>query len=305
MTSFATARREIASIATVLTPVERVRVDAAGEGSYRALHRDSLQDVIHDLKANRASAVVVSVARCDQQARSYMALMVREFPRVPTVALLTELERSTPQTMLLLGQSGVHQLVDVRDPAGWRELRSLLLTSRGSDIQRQALGQLALDLQGAHRDCVAFFEALFLAPPRVTTVRALSTHLGVLPSTLMSRFFRAQLPAPKRYLAHARLVRASRLFENAGFSIANVANHLDYSSPQSFGRHVRTLMHMTALEFRNRYDGEGMLQHFREILVLPFADRLRHLRPLTTPAGWVPPAKAWELAESAYSLQRR
>lgn len=294
MTSFATARREIASIATVLTPVERVRVDAAGEGSYRALHRDSMQDVIHDLKANRASAVVVSVARCDQQARSYMALMVREFPRVPTVALLTELERTTPQTMLLLGQSGVHQLVDVRDPAGWRELRSLLLSSRGSDIQRQALGQLALDLQGAHRDCVAFFEALFSAPPRVTTVRDLSTHLGVLPSTLMSRFFRAQLPAPKRYLAYARLVRAARLFENAGFSIANVANHLDYSSPQSFGRHVRTLMRMTAQEFRTRYDGEGMLQHFRETLVLPFADRLRHLRPLTTPAGWVPPTtKSW------------
>jgi AraC-like DNA-binding protein len=294
MSSFAAARRELASIATVLTPVERLRVDAAGEGSYRALHRDSVQDVIHDLKANRASAVVVSVARCDQQARSYMALMVREFPRVPTVALLTELERTTPQTMLLLGQSGVRQLVDVRDPAGWRELRSLLLASRGSDIQRQALGQLALDLQGAHRDCVSFFEALFTAPPRVTTIRALSEHLAVLPSTLMSRFFRAQLPAPKRYLAYARLVRAARLFENAGFSIANVANHLDYSSPQSFGRHVRTLMHMTALEFRMRYDGEGMLQHFREILVLPFADRLRHLRPLTTPAGWVPPTtKSW------------
>ena len=290
MSSYASLRRELASVSTVLTPVERLRVDAAGEGSYRALHRDSVQDVIHDLKANRASAVLVSVARCDQQARSYVALMVREFPRVPTVALLTELERTTPHTMLLLGQTGVQQLVDVRDPAGWRELRSVLLASRGSEIQRQALGQLGLDLQGAHRDCLAFFEALFTSPPRVTTVRALAGHLGVLPSTLMSRFFRAQLPAPKRYLAYARLVRAARLFENAGFSIANVANHLDYSSPQSFGRHVRTLMHMTALDFRSRYDGEGMLQHFRELLVLPFTDRLRALRPLTTPSGWAPPA---------------
>lgn len=290
MSSYASLRRELASVSTVLTPVERLRVDAAGEGSYRALHRDSVQDVIHDLKANRASAVLVSVARCDQQARSYVALMVREFPRVPTVALLTELERTTPHTMLLLGQTGVQQLVDVRDPAGWRELHSVLLASRGSEIQRQALGQLGLDLQGAHRDCLAFFEALFTSPPRVTTVRALAGHLGVLPSTLMSRFFRAQLPAPKRYLAYARLVRAARLFENAGFSIANVANHLDYSSPQSFGRHVRTLMHMTALDFRSRYDGEGMLQHFRELLVLPFTDRLRALRPLTTPSGWAPPA---------------
>ena len=65
----------------------------------------------------------------------------------------------------------------------------------------------------------------------------------------------------------ARLVRAARLFENPGFSVANVANHLDYSSPQSFGRHVRTIMHMTAVQFRERYDGEGMLQHFRQTLV--------------------------------------
>ena len=61
--------------------------------------------------------------------------------------------------------------------------------------------------------------------------------------------------------------------------MSNVANHLDYSSPQSFGRHVRTIMRMTAVEFRDQYDGEGMLQYFRETLVLPHLDRLRNLRP--------------------------
>lgn len=283
--------REVAAVSTVLTPGERLRVDAAGDGSYQTLHRDSVEDVIHDLRANRVHAVLVSVARCDQRSSSYVAMMVREFPRVPTLALLTDVERTSPQAMLLLGRSGVRQLVDVRDPAGWRELRSLLLSSRGSDIQRQALGQLALDLAGAAPDCWQFFEALFRAPPRVCTVRELSRSLGVLPSTLMSRFFRAQLPPPKRYLAYARLVRAARLFENPGFSIANVANHLDYSSPQSFGRHVRTLMHMTAMQFRARYDGEGMLAHFRELLVLPYLDRLRSVRPLTAPTVWAPAAR--------------
>jgi len=97
----------------------------------------------------------------------------------------------------------------------------------------------------------------------------------------MSRFFRAGLPAPKRYLAAARLVRAARLFENPGFSVANIANHLDYSSPQSFGRHVRTVLGMTALEFRGRYDGAAMLLHFREMLVLPYANALRRLKPLS------------------------
>jgi AraC-like DNA-binding protein len=85
----------------------------------------------------------------------------------------------------------------------------------------------------------------------------------------------------------SRLVRAARLFENPGFSVANVSNHLDYSSPQSFGRHVKTLMHLTAVQFRERYDGEGMLQHFRESLVHPHIDKLRQLRPLApTWGGW-------------------
>jgi len=267
-------------IATMLTPTERLRVDAAGEGSYLTLHRDSVDELVQDLKSNRAGAVVLSVARCDQRARAGVAALVREFPRVPTIALLTQLDRSTPHTMLSLGSTGLRQVVDVRDADGWRELRDYLLSARGDDIQREALGALAIDLSSVSRDCWRFFEALFVAPPRLSTVRSLSLQLGVLPSTLMSRFFRAGLPAPKRYLAEARLVRAARLFENPGFSIANVSNHLDYSSPQSFGRHVRTLLHLTAGEFRRRYDGESMLRHFRETLVLPHLATLRRLRPL-------------------------
>jgi hypothetical protein len=42
-------------------PSERLRVDAAGEGLYTALHRDSIDDVIRDVKEQRASAVLVSV----------------------------------------------------------------------------------------------------------------------------------------------------------------------------------------------------------------------------------------------------
>lgn len=268
-------------IATMLTPNERIRVDAAGEGSYQAIHRDSVAELVQDLKSNRVSAVVMSVTRCDQGARASVAALVREFPRVPTVALLTQLDRTTPHAMLSLGSTGVRQLVDVRDADGWRELRAYLLSASGEDIQRKALGQLAMDLSGVSYDCWRFFEALYIAPPRVSTVRALARRLDVLPSTLMSRFFRARLPAPKQYLATARLVRAARLFENPGFSVANVANHLDYSSPQSFGRHVRTLMQMTAVEFRDRYDGEGMLEHFRQVLIVPYALQLRQLRPLT------------------------
>jgi hypothetical protein len=69
--------------------------------------------------------------------------------------------------------------------------------------------------------------------------------------------------------------------------VANVAYHLEYSSPQSFGRHIRTMIGMTAQEFRRRYDGERMVRRFREELVLPFTDVLRDFSPLGDRARWV------------------
>jgi len=270
----------------MLLAPERAPVDAAGEGFYRTYHRDSIDAVIRDLREQRVRAVLVSVARCGRTDASHVARLVREFPRVPAVALLTQVEAETPQAVLTLGQSGVRALVDVRHSSGWRELREVLIAERAGDIERQALGTLALDLAGVPEDCWRFFESLFCSSPRAPSVRALAAQLHVVPSTLMSRFFRARLPAPKRYLAMARLTHAARIFENPGLSVANVANHLDYSSPQSFGRHVRTFLGLTAVEFRQRYDGEGMLHRFREELVLPYLPVLRHFTPLEAPQRW-------------------
>ena len=58
----------------------------------------------------------------------------------------------------------------------------------------------------------------------------------------MSRFARAGLPSPKNYLAAIRLLHAAFLFETAGLSVADVAYRLEYSSPQSFGRHLRAML---------------------------------------------------------------
>jgi AraC-like DNA-binding protein len=216
-----------------------------------------------------------------------MAAMVREFPRVPALALLTDTEYATPQLVLSLGQIGVRTLIDARQPAGWQELRDILVAEKATDLQRFALGQINEDLAGAPNDCWQFFELLFSHSPRVTSVREIARHLNILPSTLMSRFFRAHLPPPKRYLSLGRLIRAARLFENPGFSIASVANHLEYSSPQSFGRHVRSVMNMSPVAFRQTYDGEGMLRRFREELVLPYVDTLRKFSPISAPPGWL------------------
>src|SRR5512141_1631110 len=274
-------------VSTVLTPSERARVDAAAQGLYPVLHRESLDEVIADLRERRAGAVLVSITKYGLYTSARMAAMVREFPRVPAMALLTESQYTTPQSVLALGQLGVRILIDARQPSGWQALRDILAAERSSDLQRTALGHLSADLVGAPNDCWRFFELLFSANPQIHTVRQLSRQLCILPSTLMSRFFRAHLPPPKRYLALARLIRAAKLFENPGLSVASVANYLDYSSPQSFGRHVRTMMKISPVYFRERYDGFGMLQYFREELIVPYVDILRTFKPAVTCPGWI------------------
>lgn len=273
-----------APIITVLEPEERSRVDAAGAGLYRAIHRDSVADALEDLKRRRVSAVLLSVVRCGREFDRRTAKVVREYPSVPTVALLASAP-ATAESLLQLGNAGVTRLVDVRVPAGWSRLRQILGSEAQFEADRVALDAIRRDLGEMSTDCFAFFEALFVASERIRTIRELALRLGVLPSTLMSRFFRARLPSPKRFLAFARLLRAARLFEDAGHSIADVANALDYSSPQSFGRHVRTLLGMTAGEFRRDMVGSRMLERLLEELVRPHRDGFRSLRPLAARPG--------------------
>lgn len=274
-------------IATVLTPLERVRVDVAAEGAFEVLHRGSVEELSEDVRAQEVDAVIVSVARYDTGSTARMAAMVREFPTVPTFALLTDVQRSTPHSVLELGRVGVRTLIDARSPAGWSALRDLLAHERSSDVQRQMLGALNLDLAGAAPDCWKFFELLFTHKPYIANVRQMGRYLNVVPGTLMSRFYRANLPSPKRYIDVGRLVRAARLLENAGLSVTSVARKLDYSSPQAFSRHVRCVLGMSPVRFREAYNGEKMLYRFREELILPHAATLRAFRPATAQPGWI------------------
>lgn len=278
----------IPPVATILTPTERGHVDVAGAGVYRAIHRNSPEEVLRDLRERRIGAVLLSVSRCEGGEAARVASVVREFPHVPAFALITQSSETNAETALELGNCGVRTIVDVRHPSGWRRLRELLGREAVIDTGRSALAVLRRDLAHVQDDCWRFFDMLFQPNFHGATVNSLARQLGVLPTTLVSRFFRAGLPAPKRYLAFARLVRAARLLENPGFSISDVANHLDYSSPQSFGRHVRVMLRVTAGQFRTCYGSERMLQRFREELVLPHLGRLRAVRPLVLRAGGRP-----------------
>ena len=101
------------AIVTFLTPAERQRVDALGQGSYTTVHRESFDDMMRDLRTKPVSAILVSVSRYQHHHASQVARMVREFPRVPAVALLTGNEARTTQSLLALGRQGVQTLVKV------------------------------------------------------------------------------------------------------------------------------------------------------------------------------------------------
>jgi AraC-like DNA-binding protein len=272
----------IGPVATLLDPRERLDVERAGAGLYRTLHRDSAQEVIRDLRQRRVSAVLFSASRCTPAELPRATRVVREFPRIPAVVILSRHSQASASDLVALGSCGMNRVIDVRPTSGWATLRETLAGEAIRERDRKAVQDMLDDLAGAPADMIRFAETLFDGYSGARTVRELSEALGVLPSTLVSRFFRARLPAPKRYLVFAGLVRAARLFENPGFSVADVANHLDHSSPQSFGRHVRTYLGVSASEFRRMYDGVSMMRRFRDELIRPYHSRLRRLSPLVS-----------------------
>jgi AraC-like DNA-binding protein len=275
-----------ATVAAVLMPGERPRVDAAGNGLFAVLHRDSIPDAVRAVRERPVDAVLVSVHRCAPEQMDVLGHLVREFPAIPTVALVSQHDPGTIEMLLRLGASGVRQVVDVTSPAGWSRLRQVVgqpATRAVARIQGPVLGTIA----DAPPDARMFVEAMVRLAPDVPTVTALAAQLSVRPSTLMSRFARAGLPSPKNYLAAIRLLHAAFLFETVGLSVADVAYRLEYSSPQSFGRHLRAMLGLTALEFRRRFPFPVALERFVALMMEPYREIWRSFHPLA--------AGSWEV----------
>ena len=267
------------TVATVLLPVERARVDAAGSGCFALLHRDSIPEAVRIVRERPVDAVLVSVHRCGPEQVEGVGHLVREFPGIPTVALVSQHDSSATEMLLRLGASGVRQVVDVTSPAGWSQLRQVVgqpATRAVARIQGPILDALS-EAPAATR---LFMEAMIRLAPETPTVTNMAQRLYVRPSTLMSRFARAGLPSPKNYLAAVRLLHAAYLFEAAGLSVADVSYRLEYSSPQSFGRHLRAMLGVTAIEFRRRFPFPVALARFVELMIVPYAGIWRVFHPL-------------------------
>lgn len=266
-------------IAAVLRPDERSRVEAAGTGWFSVVHGDTIPDAIRAVRERPVDAVLLSVGQCREGQLDALGRLVKGFPGIPTVALVSRHDAEETELLLHLGASGVRQVVDVTGPEGWQRLRHILGQPISRDVAR-IQGPLLSALGEVPPDTRIFFEALTRLAPDVPTARALADRLGVRGTTLMSRFARAGLPSPKSYLAAMRLLHAALFFERPGYTVADVAYRLDYSSPQSFGRHVRALLGITSSELRRRFPFERALGRFLELMVAPYREVWSRFRPL-------------------------
>jgi AraC-like DNA-binding protein len=299
------------TVCTVIPAPERPRLDAVGDGCFDTLHAESLREALYVARRRRVDAVIISVHRCHGEALPGVARFVREFPAIPAVALVSRHDREATETLLRLGATGVRNAVDCTQPDGWRRLRDMI-GHPASPVAARILGRLIPALASDPVDSPPsegvrlFFEAMARLAPALSTVRGLARHLRVQPSTLMSRFHRAGLPSPKSYLAGMRLLHAAFLFQNPGLSVSDVAYRMDYSSPQSFGRHVRAILGVTASEFRRRFPFDVALTRYVDLLITPYREALRAFHPFNA-GSWDqgPSAAAASWAGARESSRRR
>jgi AraC-like DNA-binding protein len=288
------------TVCTVIPAPERPRLDAVGDGCFNTLHAESLREALYVARRRPVDAVIISVHRCHGEALPGVARFVREFPAIPAVALVSRHDREATETLLRLGATGVRSAIDCTEPDGWRRLRDLV-GHPASPVAAQILARLIPPVTPGRGEPFShetrlFFEAVARLAPALSTVRGLARHLRVRPSTLMSRFHRAGLPSPKSYLAGMRLLHAAFLFQNPGLSVSDVAYRMDYSSPQSFGRHLRAVLGVTAGEFRRRFPFDVALTRYVDLLITPYREALRAFHPFN--------AGAWDQGPSAAAVSR-
>jgi AraC-like DNA-binding protein len=268
-------------VATVIEPENRARLDAAVQGCFRTLHADTLGEAIRTVRERPIRAVLLSPGRVPKEQVPGVADLIRGFPTIPTVAVVACHDARSSERLLELGASGVSRVVDLSAREGWKRLRDIV-AEPSTPTGARVLARVMPALGDPTPDCRRYFDVMIRTAPSTPSVRAIARKFQVPPSTFMSRFFRAGLISPKQYLAATRLVYAAALFETSGFSISDVAYRLDYSSPQSLGRHLRAITGLTANEFRRRYPFPAALDDFVNRLIIPFRNNFRTFHPLQT-----------------------
>lgn len=271
-----TVRREHPEVLTVLEPWLRKRVEMGAQGTFKSMHASSVTEAGRLLRERTFTALLLSPSAAEGSDLGALGRLVAASPGLQVATVFIErLEAS--DRLLELGAHGVRYVIDLESRDGWGRLRTLV--SENADrtpekIWNMISGHLADVSPGMTR----FFETLVWSAPRTSSAREFARRLNVHPTTLMSRFFRMRLPSPKTYLAYTRLLFASELFQARSVSISCVANHLAYSSPQCFGRNVKSLLGVSAGVLR-QYKFQDVLAHYVGKLLSPYSGVFREFEP--------------------------
>ena len=266
-------------VVTMLEPELRSAIDAATGDSLGKVHVESPSQAASAVREHSPTALLLSPTMASRYSDAQIALLVAQsFGTVP-IAVLGADWPAAQRSLLDLGRCGVRQLVNLAQRDGWDHLRKLMYETAG-DCRIAVFRQLLSAAKDSTQEFKDFLAALVRLAPGTATVRKLSRGMGIEPSTLMSRFFRARLPAPKKYLAMTRLLYAAWFLEEPRVSVAAASDALLYSSPQSFGRHLRTTLGLTTGQFRREMPLRLALEHYRSRLLEPYRETLTWFRPL-------------------------
>lgn len=188
-----------------------------------------------------------------------------------------------PQSLLTFGRQGVRETVDIGNRAGLSRLRDLV-TRPEWELANRIDKTFEPNLTDATQEMRAFLHHLIHVAPVVCTIRKLASGMGIHQSSLTSRFYRARLPSPKKYLALVRLLYAAGVLEDVRVSAAQASRRLNYSSPQSFMRHVREQLGVSVHDFRERYSFTELASHVSFHTLSEHHETLRWFRPMNVPA---------------------
>ena len=227
-----------------------------------------------------AAAGIVSVARIDTAAVDQLVRVRRAFPHIPVLGIVSEeVGDAAVRRAAILGAAGAEPVVDLRvGRLGWASLREALDPERlPSSLARHAVVLVNDVLGTTTAGWIRFIAAVFGGQCKL--VADVATLGGVPRGSLMSRFNRAGLPSPKRYLEIALLARVAYHAESTTQSATAIANALNASSPQALLRIVRRLTGLTPTQWQCGNNVASVMAEFRASLLEPYIAVLRRFDP--------------------------
>ena len=266
------------TVAAVLLPTERPQVEAASTGCFTVLVRDSVPEALKAVRERPVDAVLLSVHRCPPAETDSIRQFLSAFPGLPTIALVSRPDPVAAETLLRLGRIGRPRRHRRDRSSRLDRLRHFLLEPASRPAAR-ILGPLFARLPDIARRTHGFSSKSWCG---WRPIRSRSAGWRGCSRSSPAPSCRASpgpgCPSAKRYLAATRLLYAAQLLENSGLSVADVAYRLECSSPQSFARHMRSLLGISCSEFRRRFPFTEALDRFLTVMIDPYQTAWREFQ---------------------------